>query len=397
MSMPQILVLNAGSSSLKFGVYSISSEQDLALKMSGAVSGLPDEPRFIARGADGVVAAESDWPRADGGLARTLPRLLAWLAKAGGLDAPAAIGHRIVHGGLTFRAPARLDDGALDRLGELVPLAPLHQPFNLEAVAAARAAFPDAVQVGLFDTAFHAGQPRLARIYALPREITNEGVIAYGFHGLSYDFIAGELRRLYGEGAGGRVVVAHLGSGVSLCAMDEGRSIATTMGFSALDGPPMSTRSGRVDPGVLLYLMETKGMSAPDLTDLLYRRSGLLGVSGESGDVRRLQASGSPAAREALDLFVYRVAREIGGLAAALGGLDRLVFTAGVGENDPQIRGEILKACKWLGVDLNTEANARGDMRITAEASRVEALVLPTDEQIVIARGALSVLQAASD
>lgn len=392
--MSQILVLNAGSSSLKFAVYSVSSEDNLSLTLNGSVSGLPDEPRLVARGPDGQVAAESDWPRADGGLARTLPRLLAWLAKSGGLDAPVAIGHRIVHGGLTFRAPARLDDATLARLGDFVPLAPLHQPFNLEAVAAARAAFPDAVQVGLFDTAFHADQPRLARIYALPREITDEGVIAYGFHGLSYDFIAGELRRRYGDSAGGRVVVAHLGSGVSLCAMDQGRSVATTMGFSALDGPPMSTRSGRVDPGVLLYLMETKGMSAPDLTDLLYRRSGLLGVSGESGDVRRLQASRSPAAREALDLFIYRIAREIGGLAAALGGLDRLVFTAGVGENDPQIRAGILKACKWLGVELDDGANARGDTVLTTRDSAVEALVLPTNEQIVIARGALDRLRA---
>lgn len=392
--MPQILVLNAGSSSLKFGVYSVSSDEKLSLALSGSVSGLPDEPQFVVRGPDGRVATESDWPRADGGLARTLPRLLAWLARTGGLDAPIAIGHRIVHGGLTFRAPVRLDEAALARLNELVPLAPLHQPFNLEAVAAARTAFPDAVQVGLFDTAFHADQPRLARIYALPREITDDGVIAYGFHGLSYDFIAGELRRLYGERAGGRVVVAHLGSGVSLCAMDQGRSIATTMGFSALDGPPMSTRSGGIDPGVLLYLMETKGMSAPDLTDLLYRRSGLLGVSGESGDVRRLQASDSPAAREALGLFVYRVARDIGGLAAALGGLDRLVFTAGIGENDPQIRAEILTACKWLGVDLDADANGRGDPRLTTGDSAVEALVLPTDEQIVIARGALTVLNA---
>ncbi|WP_300576200.1 acetate/propionate family kinase [Phenylobacterium sp.] len=392
--MSQILVLNAGSSSLKFAVYSVSSEDNLSLTLSGSVSGLPDEPQLVARGPDGRVAAESDWPRADGGLARTLPRLLAWLAKAGGLDAPVAIGHRIVHGGLALRAPARLDEATLARLGDLVPLAPLHQPFNLEAVAAARAAFPGAVQVGLFDTAFHADQPRLARIYALPRAMTDEGVIAYGFHGLSYDFIAGELRRLYGEKAGGRVVVAHLGSGVSLCAMDQGRSIATTMGFSALDGPPMSTRSGGVDPGVLLYLMETKGMSAPDLTDLLYRRSGLLGVSGESGDVRRLQASGSAAAREALDLFVYRIVREIGGLAAALGGLDRLVFTAGVGENDPQIRAGILSACKWLGVELDEGANARGETRLTTADSAVEALVLPTDEQIVIARGALTVLRA---
>ncbi|MDP2212411.1 acetate/propionate family kinase [Phenylobacterium sp.] len=390
----QILVLNAGSSSLKFAVYD-GGRDGLVLQMTGAVSGLPDRPQFRVTGVDGAILAEADWPQAAGGLADALACALDWLAGEGGVSAPAAIGHRIVHGGLAFRAPVRLDDETLHRLEALSPLAPLHQPFNLAAVRAARDRFPNAAQVGCFDTAFHAAQPRLARLYALPRHLTDEGVLAYGFHGLSYDFIAGALRERFGPTCGGRVIVAHLGSGVSLCALAEGQSLATTMGFSALDGPPMATRSGALDPGVLLYLMEAKGMSSSDLTDLLYRRSGLLGVSGESGDVRVLQASGRPEAREALDLFVYRLSREIGGLAAVLGGVDRLVFTAGVGENAAEIRAGVLKACAWLGAELDAEANLAGAETITTPASRLQALVLPTDEQIVIARAARALLQGA--
>ena len=388
----QILVLNAGSSSLKFAVYESLGDK-LTLGMTGAVSGLPDRPQFRVRDADGATLAEADWPMAAGVLDEALARTLEWLAGEGGVSAPDAIGHRIVHGGLAFAAPVRLDDETLQTLEGLSPLAPLHQPFNLAAVRAAQDRFPGAVQVGCFDTAFHAGQPRLARLYALPRDLTEGGVLAYGFHGLSYDFIAGELRERFGSNCGGRVIVAHLGSGVSLCALADGESLATTMGFSALDGPPMATRSGSLDPGVLLYLMEDRGMSAAYLTDLLYRRSGLLGVSGESGDIRVLLASDRPEAREALDLFVYRLSREIGGLAAALGGVDRLVFTAGVGENAAAIREGVLRACAWLGVELDDEANRVGAEIITTPASRLQGLVLPTDEQIVIARAARVLLQ----
>jgi acetate kinase len=390
----QILVLNAGSSSLKFAVYD-SVGEGLSLGMTGAVSGLPDRPQFRVRDAEGATLAETEWPKAAGALDEALARTLDWLAGEGGVSGPAAIGHRIVHGGLAFDAPVRLEAETLRRLEALSPLAPLHQPFNLAAVRAAQDRFPGAVQVGCFDTAFHAGQPRLARLYALPRDLTEGGVLAYGFHGLSYDFIAGELRDRFGPSCGGRVIVAHLGSGVSLCALADGESLATTMGFSALDGPPMATRSGALDPGVLLYLMEDRGMSAADLTDLLYRRSGLLGVSGESGDVRVLLASDRPEAREALDLFVYRLSREIGGLAAALGGVDRLVFTAGVGENAAEIRARVLQACAWLGAELDAEANRAGAEIITTPASQLQALVLPTDEQIVIARAARALLQDA--
>lgn len=388
----QILVLNAGSSSLKFAVYD-SVGEELSLGMTGAVSGLPDRPQFRVRDAEGATLAETDGPKVAGALDEALARTLDWLAGEGGVSAPAAIGHRIVHGGLAFDAPVRLEAETLRRLDALSPLAPLHQPFNLAAVRAAQDRFPGAVQVGCFDTAFHAAQPRLARLYALPRDLTEGGVLAYGFHGLSYDFIAGELRDRFGPSCGGRVIVAHLGSGVSLCALADGESLATTMGFSALDGPPMATRSGSLDPGVLLYLMEDRGMSAADLTDLLYRRSGLLGVSGESGDVRVLLASDRLEAREALDLFVYRLSREIGGLAAALGGVDRLVFTAGVGENAAPIREGVLQACAWLGAELDAEANRAGAEIITTPASRLQGLVLPTDEQIVIARAARALLQ----
>ncbi|MDP3489013.1 MAG: acetate/propionate family kinase [Phenylobacterium sp.] len=387
----QILVLNAGSSSLKFAVYESAGEA-LQISMTGAVSGLPDRPQFRVRDAAGAVLAEAEWPEGEGELSAALARTLDWLAGEGGVGAPTAIGHRIVHGGLDFAAPIRLDEGTLKRLEGLSPLAPLHQPFNLAAVRAAQARFPGAAQVGCFDTAFHADQPRLARIYALPRDLTEAGVLAYGFHGLSYDFIASALRARFGDTCGGRVIVAHLGSGVSLCALAQGKSLATTMGFSALDGPPMATRSGAVDPGVLLYLMETRAMSAADLTDLLYRRSGLLGVSGESGDVRVLLASERPEAREALDLFVYRLAREIGGLAAALGGVDRIVFTAGVGENSAEIRAGVLSACAWLGAELDAEANQAGAEVITVASSRVTAMVLPTDEQVVIANAARAML-----
>jgi acetate kinase len=390
----QILVLNAGSSSLKFAVYD-GGDGERTVRMSGAVSGLPDRPQFRVRAVGGETLAAQDWPRTAGALDEALARTLDWLAGEGGVAAPAAIGHRIVHGGLEFDAPVRLKAETLRRLEKLSPLAPLHQPFNLAAARAAQDRFPGAVQVGCFDTAFHAGQPRLARLYALPRDLTEDGVLAYGFHGLSYDFIAGELRKRFGPDGGGRVIVAHLGSGVSLCALAQGESLATTMGFSALDGPPMATRSGALDPGVLLYLMEDRGMSAADLTDLLYRRSGLLGVSGESGDVRVLLASDRPEAREALDLFVYRLSREIGGLAAALGGVDRLVFTAGVGENAAEIRAAVLQACAWLGAELDPEANRAGAEIITTAASRLQGLILPTDEQIVIARAAKTLLHEA--
>lgn len=388
MSAIRLLTLNAGSSSLKFAVYEAGA--GLALRLSGQVSGLDGAPRLRAR-LDGETLADESWSDT-AGLDAVLDRTLTWLADAGWSEGLAAVGHRIVHGGLDFHAPVELTAAVLQRLEALTPLAPLHQPFNLRGVARAAERFPDARQVGVFDTAFHAAQPQVARLYALPRDLIAEGVLAYGFHGLSYDYIAGVLRAQDGPRAGGRSIVLHLGSGVSLCALDEGRSVATTMGFSALDGPPMSTRCGALDPGVILYLMQARGMDAAAVTDLLYNRSGLLGLSGVSGDMQTLLASALPDARQALDVYVYRIAREIGSLAAALGGLDTLVFTAGVGENAAPIRARIADLCGWLGVRLDAAANAADERRISGPDSAVQVLVIPTDEQVVIARGVAGLL-----
>ena len=383
MNARRLLTLNAGSSSLKFAIYDVGPL--LTLKLSGQVSGLDSTPRFSAR-AGGEMVANEPWPRVQG-LSAALQQTFNWLDSAGWANEIGAVGHRIVHGGLEFSAPTRLSDDVLKRLKALSPLAPLHQPHNLRGVERAAAHFPGTVQVGVFDTAFHATQPQVARLYALPRDLIDAGVIAYGFHGLSYEYIAGALRSEVGAAAGGRSIVLHMGSGVSLCAMESGRSVATTMGFSALDGPPMSTRSGALDPGVILHLMQARGMSADSISDLLYHQSGLLGLSGISGDMQTLLASRRPHARQALEVYVYRIAREIGSLTAALGGLDTLVFTAGVGENASRIRARIAEQCAWLGVRLDPKANQSGLRQISREDSQVRVLVIPTDEQIVIARG----------
>ena len=391
MSVARLLTLNAGSSSLKFAVY--EAGPGLPLRLSGQVSGLGETPRLRAR-LDGQPLADESWT-GPAGLDAVLDRTLIWLADAGWSEGLAAVGHRIVHGGLEFRGPADLTAAVLQRLEALAPLAPLHQPFNLRGVARAAERFPEARQIGVFDTAFHAGQAEVARLYALPRDLIAEGVLAYGFHGLSYDYIAGVLRAQDGLRAGGRTIVLHLGSGVSLCALAEGRSVATTMGFSALDGPPMSTRCGALDPGVILYLIQARGMDAAAVTDLLYNRSGLLGLSGVSGDMQTLLASAEPNVRQALAVYVYRIAREIGSLAAALGGLDTLVFTAGVGENAAPIRARIADLCGWLGVRLDAAANVAGERRISGPDSAVRVLVIPTDEQLVIARGVAGLLTPA--
>lgn len=390
MTSKRLLTLNAGSSSLKFAIY--ETTPDLPLRLSGQVSDLGGKPKLRAS-ADGEVLIDEVW--ADGcSLDAALERVFAWLTENVWAERVAAVGHRIVHGGLEFRGPAALTPSVMERLTRLAPLAPLHQPFNLRGVETARRHLPDALQAGVFDTAFHAGQPDVARLYALPRELIEDGVLAYGFHGLSYEYIASELRAQGGPEAGGRSIVCHLGSGVSLCAMDQGRSVATTMGFSALEGPPMSTRSGSLDPGVVLHLLHDRGMSVEDVTDLLYHRSGLLGLSGLSGDMVTLLASARAEARQALEVYVYRIAREIGSLAAALGGLDTMVFTAGVGENASPIRERVAYLCAWLGVRLDIEANRASARRISEPDSAVKVLVIPTDEQVVIARNLLGLLDA---
>lgn len=389
MTAPRLLALNAGSSSLKFAIYEMTA--GLPVRMAGQVSGLGTTPELRVRANASLIASEC-WGEIQG-LEAALERTCRWLRQTGWADGVQAIGHRIVHGGLEFRRPTVLTTPVLQRLEALSSLAPLHQPFNLRGAAMAARHFPDALQAGVFDTAFHADQPQVARLYALPRHLIQAGVIAYGFHGLSYEYISGVLKTKEGPEAGGRTIVLHMGSGVSLCALANGRSLATSMGFSALDGPPMSTRSGALDPGVILHLLQAQGMSVEAVTDLLYHRSGLLGLSGISGDMVTLLASQHPDALQALEVYVYRIAREIGSLAAVLGGLDTMVFTAGVGENASAIRSQIVDQCGWLGARLDEVANQAGSDLISSPQSAVKVCVIPTDEQLVIARGVADLLR----
>jgi acetate kinase len=371
-----ILVLNAGSSSIKFSVYSA----DVAPGPHGQVEGIGTAPRLQVNGQPDIAYDRTSVPDHLGAI-----RLIHdWLAAhhAGEHDV-AAVGHRVLHGGMTYDRPVRIDAAVLKVLDELVPLAPLHQPHALAAIRAMAETGPALPQYACFDTSFHRSQPRLAQLFALPRRLTEEGVRRYGFHGLSYEYIASVLPP---ELAAGRVVVAHLGAGVSMCAMREGKSVATTMAFTALEGLPMGTRAGTIDPGVLLYLLQQRGMTPVELEDLLYNRSGLLGVSGISSDMRTLLASDRPEAKEAVELFCYRVVRELGSLAAALGGLDGLVFTAGIGERAAPVRAAVLRQSGWLGLTLDEAANARHGPRISQPDAAPSAWVIPTDENLMIAR-----------
>jgi acetate kinase len=396
VQMPEscIAVVNAGSSSIKFGVYQADHGQPMLFR--GKIDGVGVSPRLRVADAGGTTLAERSW-KADelDQRSATLEALSTARDLLHGVKID-GVGHRVVHGGSAFACPVRIDAQVMAALEKLTPLAPLHEPYNLAAIAAIAEAAPHIPQVACFDTAFHRSQPPVAEMFGLPRELTDEGVRRYGFHGLSYEYIAARLKTVAPELAAGRVIVAHLGSGASLCALKAGRSIATTMGLTGLDGLVMGTRCGSLDPGVLLYLMDTHGMGARQLEELVYRRSGLLGVSGISPDMRVLRASPEPGAAEAIRLFVYRAVREIGSLAAALGGLDGLVFTAGVGENDQASRAEIAEGCAWLGLALDEDRNRRGgEGRIDAEGSRVQAWVLPTDEEAMIARHTAAVLAAA--
>jgi acetate kinase len=379
-----ILVLNSGSSSIKFALYSPAREP--ARLLHGMISGIGATPGFSAADADGK-PLPAELPAA-GPLTHdiALARLFEWLDRRQAGAPLLGAGHRVVHGGERYAAPCRLDAATFAALEQLVPLAPLHQPHNLAGIRALMRLQPALPQVACFDTAFHAGQAAVARDFALPREFTAAGVRRYGFHGLSYEYIAGALPAHFGARASGRVVIAHLGAGASLCATKDGKSIATTMGFTALEGLVMGTRSGTIDPGVLFYLMREKSMTPAQVEDLLYRRSGLLGVSGISSDMRELLASASPHAREAVELFCYRAAREIGSLAAALEGLDALVFTAGIGERAAPVRARICELCRWLGVELDEAANRENRTLISTPGSKVAVCVIPTDEEIVIAR-----------
>jgi acetate kinase len=381
-----ILVLNAGSSSLKFSVFLGGDPPEPLLR--GQLEGLLTQPRFVARDHAGGVAGEREWGAGTKlGHDGAIEFLFAW-GRGGQLRGHriAAVGHRVVHGGLQFTRPVLLDPQVLAALEQLTPLAPLHQPHNLAAIRAVAQHAPGLPQVACFDTSFHRTQPAVAQAFALPRQYAAEGVCRYGFHGLSYEYIASVLPGLDARAAAGRTVVAHLGNGASMCALKGGQSVATTMGFTALDGLPMGTRCGALDPGVLLYLMDRHGMDARALENLLYQQSGLLGVSGISSDMRTLLASPDPKAAEAIDLFVYRVGRELGSLAAALGGLDALVFTGGIGENAPAIRARVCRDAAWLGLECDEAANDAGGPRISRPESRVTAWVIRTNEELMIAQ-----------
>jgi acetate kinase len=381
-----VLVLNAGSSSIKFSLF-LDRGGELAPRLVGLLEGLYTCPRFTARDASGASLGEKSWGEGTRlGHDGAIVHLVGFLGAQRGEDRLAAVGHRVVHGGTEFSEPVKLDAGVVAKLEKLIPLAPLHQPHSLAPIRMVAERLPQLPQVACFDTAFHRAQPELAQAFALPASITDRGVRRYGFHGLSYEYIASALPKLDGVAAAGRVIVAHLGNGASLCAMLAGRSVASTMGFTAVDGLPMGTRCGALDPGVILYLMDEMKMDARAIEKLIYQQSGLLGVSGVSSDMRALLESRDPRARLAVDLFVYRIGREIGSLAAALGGLDALVFTAGIGERSAGIRERVCSDAAWLGVQLDHAANTGGGPRISAAASRVSAWVAPTNEELMIAR-----------
>lgn len=394
---PVLLVLNAGSSSLKFQVFEATESGDPRPISKGLYEGLGGAARFAVRAADGALGDERSWPSSEPiGHEEALMHLVDWLREHHGGRELAGIGHRVVHGGETHSGPVLVDDAVVQELAALVPLAPLHQPHNLKPIDIAQRRLPHIPQVACFDTGFHRSQPELAQMFALPREMRERGVRRYGFHGLSYEYISSVLPQYDPDLAGGRVVVAHLGNGASLCALKAGTSVATTMGFSALEGLPMGTRCGALDPGVVFYMLRELKLSPVEAERILYTKCGLLGVSGLSNDMRTLrgQAADNPDARLAIDLFVYRITREIGSLIAALGGIDGLVFTAGIGENDIATRSEVIAALAWAGFRLDEDANRRGGPQIMSGPGP-KAWVIPTNEELVIARQMRRVLTRA--
>ncbi|MDF1586418.1 acetate/propionate family kinase [Marinimicrococcus flavescens] len=388
-----ILVLNAGSSSIKFQLFSVGPGETLERRVRGQMDGIGTRPRLLVRDAAGAVLADRTYdPREMADASQAQDVLGAWLVGHMG-GAPLAVGHRVVHGGSTHIEPVRVDALLVEELERLVPLAPLHQPGNLGPIRSILRRRPDQFQVACFDTAFHRGHPELADRFAMPDWLYEEGVRRYGFHGLSYEYVASRLPELAPEIAGGRVVVAHLGNGASMCAMVDGRSVDSTMGFTALDGLPMGTRPGQLDAGVVLYLVAQKGMDAAALERLLYHESGLLALSGVSNDVRELLASPEPRAKMALDFFAWRIAQLTGALAASMGGIDGFVFTAGIGENAAAIREAVAHRLAWLGLRLDPAANARHGPRISSADAAIACYVVPTDEELMIARHTLAVLR----
>jgi acetate kinase len=381
-----IVVINAGSSSIKFSLF-IERGETLEPDVRGQVEGLYTAARFVSKAPDGAVKADKSWPAGvELGHDGALDHLIGYLRLELADDRLMGIGHRVVHGGRIYRQPVRVDAEVLKALETFVPLAPLHQPHNLAPIRRALERAPELPQVACFDTSFHRTQPDLAQMFALPADLREAGVMRYGFHGLSYEYIASILPEIDPKAAKGKSVVLHLGNGASMCAIEAGRSLASTMGFTAVEGLPMGTRSGSLDPGVILYLMEQRGMDARAIEKLIYNQSGLLGVSGISSDLRALLASAEPRAKLAVELFLYRIRRELGSLAAALGGLDAIVFTAGIGENAPVIRSRVCRDAAWLGVEIDEAANAVGRGCISTGSSRVGVWVIPTNEELMIAR-----------
>ena len=381
-----IAVLNAGSSSIKFSLFA-ERGKTLELVARGQTEGLYTAPRFVAKDLDGKTLGEKSW--GDGvrlGHDGALDHLVAFLRAELGEQQLVGVGHRVVHGGLEYSKPVLVDGKVVNALEKYVPLAPLHQPHNLAPIKALLERSPQLPQVACFDTAFHRAQLEVAQAFALPRSITERGVRRYGFHGLSYEYIAHAFPAHDPKAAAGKVVVLHLGNGSSMCAMANGKSVASTMGFTAVDGLPMGTRCGSLDPGVVLYLLDELKMDARAIEKLIYQQSGLLGVSGISSDMRTLLASSEPSAKAAIDLYVYRIGRELGSLAAALGGLDAIVFTAGIGENSAPLRERVCRDARWLGAELDSTANDAGRPRISTAASRVSVWAIPTNEELMIAR-----------
>ncbi|RMX03492.1 acetate/propionate family kinase [Corticibacter populi] len=394
MARPVVLTLNSGSSSLKFGLYDISAEPvELAV---GQIERIGSQPRLKARSGVDQTEMLRDLSSADvrdheGALNMALGMLREQFPDAHAV----AVGHRVVHGGVAYTAPVVLTPDVLAELYRLCPFAPLHQPHNLAGVEAALKAFPDALQIACFDTAFHRNQPLVNDVFAIPRKYYDQGVRRYGFHGLSYEYISSELKRVAPLIHAGRVVVAHLGNGASMCGMLGGRSMASTMGFTALDGLPMGTRCGQIDPGVIFYLVQQEGMSIDEVREMFYNESGLKGLSGISNDMRILEKAGTPEANQAIDYFIFRIRRELAGLAAAMGGLDALVFCGGIGENSRFIRYLICEDLDWIGIDIDRERNEANQMVISAHLSRTRVMVIPTNEEIVIARAAKRLLSSA--
>ncbi len=388
-----VVVVNAGSSSVKFSVYLTAPDGEQQLAANGLAEGIGSHPAFKAKDAAGAVLVEHAWSNGNAvGHDQVFDFLGGWLGDFLADHTLQAVGHRVVHGGPTYNRPVLVDDGVLEELASFVPLAPLHQPHNLTPIRLIRQSMPNVPQVACFDTAFHRGHQRAVDLFAIPRRMTEDGVQRYGFHGLSYEYIARTLAAEAPEIATGKAVVCHLGSGASMCAIENGQSVDSTMGFTALDGLPMGTRCGNIDPGVLLHMMRAYDMDVDAIERTLYHDCGLKGVSGISNDMRDLEASDDPHAAEAIDVFVLQISKQLGALSAVMGGLDALVFTAGIGERSPSIRRRVCERATWLGVVLDDAANKAGETVISTSTSEVTALVIPTDEEKMIAMHTADVL-----